>query len=74
MQLLNETQKKPIQVVPTAHIGTALMTVGEVSGAIGCSEQTVRNMVHNGELPGVKLGKRLYVNRMEFNALIGGAE
>lgn len=74
MQLLDETRNMPFQVVTTAQNGTALMTVEEVSGAIGCSKQTVRNMVHSGELPGVKLGKRLYVNRMEFNALIGGAE
>lgn len=33
---------------------------------IGCSTQTVRDMLHRGALPGVKIGKRLFVVRREF--------
>lgn len=48
------------------------MTVKQTADAMGCSEQTVRNLIQSGELPGVKLGKRFYVSRAAFEALIKG--
>lgn len=43
-----------------------LVTVADFAGFIGTSEQFVRDCIHDGTLPGVRIQKRLYVLRDEF--------
>lgn len=45
-----------------------LMTTEEVSRLLSVSEQTVRNMVRRKELPAVKIGHRVYIQRDKFIA------
>lgn len=33
---------------------------------LGSSEQLVRDLIHSGELPGIRVGRRLYVQRDKF--------
>ena len=43
-----------------------LMTVKETATLLDCTEQTVRAMVRRKELPAVKIGHRVYIQRDKF--------
>ncbi len=45
-----------------------LITVKETSTLLDCTEQTVRAMVRRKELPAVKIGHRVYIQRDKFIA------
>lgn len=45
-----------------------LITVKETSTLLDCTEQTVRAMVRRKELPAVKIGHRIYIQRDKFIA------
>ncbi|AXS42634.1 DNA-binding protein [Breoghania sp. L-A4] len=47
--------------------GRAAYTPDEIAARWGCSANTVRAMIRSGELPGFKLGGRLY--RVPINAV-----
>lgn len=54
-----------------------LLTVKDIAGILSQSEQTIRRLCREGELPSVRIGRRLYVPRHEFaehieNALKAG--
>lgn len=38
-----------------------LLTVQDLSGLTGLSEQTIRAEINNGDLPGFRIGRRLFV-------------
>ena len=40
-----------------------LLTVEQVAGLLGVTEQTVRRMFREGTLPSVKIGRRVYTSR-----------
>lgn len=61
--------KPNIKVVSMADANYGpLMTTEEVSRLLSVSEQTVRNMVRRKELPAVKIGHRVYIQRDKFIA------
>lgn len=43
-----------------------LVTVRDFAMFLHITEQTVRDMVHRGELPGVRINRRIYIQRDEF--------
>lgn len=43
-----------------------LVTVRDFAAFLHVSEQTVRYMVHRGELPAIRVSKFIYINRDEF--------
>ncbi len=43
-----------------------LVTVSAFAAFLHVSPQTVRDMVHRGELPGARINKRIYIIRDEF--------
>ena len=45
-----------------------LITVKETATLLDCTEQTVRTMVRRKELPAVKIGHRVYIQRDKFIA------
>lgn len=45
-----------------------LITVKETATLLDCTEQTVRAMVRRKELPAVKIGYRVYIQRDKFIA------
>ncbi len=45
-----------------------LITVKETATLLDCTEQTVRAMVRRKELPAVKIGHRVYIQRDKFIA------
>lgn len=45
-----------------------LITVKETATLLDCTEQTVRAMVRRKELPAVKIGNRVYIQRDKFIA------
>ena len=48
-----------------------LLTVHEVAGLLKINPQTVRNRIDAGELPAVRLGRRVRVQRSVLEQLIG---
>ncbi len=45
-----------------------LITIKEMATLLDCTEQTVRAMVRRKELPAVKIGHRVYIQRDKFIA------
>ena len=46
------------------------MTVAEVAAALRMNQQTIRNWIDAGQLPAVRIGRRVRVLRSDFAALI----
>lgn len=44
----------------------SLVQVSQFAEFLGVKDQTIRDMIHRGELPASKIGKRFYVNRDAF--------
>lgn len=44
----------------------ALIPVAQATELFDCSPQRVRQMLNRGEIPGCRIGKRLYVKRDEL--------
>jgi len=40
----------------------------------GISEKTVRNLIHRGELPGTRVGARLFVTDVDLDDFIAAAK
>lgn len=49
---------------------TAVLTVERLSLELGYDPGVIRRMLREGRLPGVKIGKRWYVPRKEFEKLL----
>lgn len=65
--------KPEIKVIRTDSHGNKnglnqLITVKETATILDCTEQTVRAMVRRKELPAVKIGHRVYIQRDKFIA------
>lgn len=65
--------KPEIKVIRTDSHGNKnglnqLITVKETATILDCTEQTVRAMVRRKELPAVKIGRRVYIQRDKFIA------
>jgi putative molybdopterin biosynthesis protein len=50
------------------------LTVAEVAGILRLNQQTVRNWIDRGELPALRVGRRVRILRSDFNALIQSAD
>jgi excisionase family DNA binding protein len=46
------------------------MTVAEVAALLKLNQQTVRNWIDAGTLPGVRVGRRVRIKRSDFDAVI----
>ena len=55
--------------VPVA--ATDMLTVEQLAGMLGLSQNTVRNLCRSGELPAVHIGRRWYVPRARLDELTG---
>ena len=44
----------------------ALLTVEHLRELTGLSKQTLRTLINSGELPGCRIGRRLYVPKNQF--------
>jgi excisionase family DNA binding protein len=49
------------------------LTVAEVAGVLKLNQQTVRNWIDRGELPALRVGRRVRILRSDFDALIQSA-
>lgn len=49
---------------------TEVLTVDHLSRELGYDHGAIRRMLREGRLPGVKIGKRWYVPRKEFEKLL----
>ena len=50
------------------------LTVAEVAGILKLNQQTVRNWIDRGELPALRVGRRVRILRSDFGALIQNAD
>jgi putative molybdopterin biosynthesis protein len=50
------------------------MTVAEVAAILKLNQQTVRNWIDRGELPAVRVGRRVRILRSDFDVLVAGGE
>jgi excisionase family DNA binding protein len=48
-------------------------TVAEVAGILKLNQQTVRNWIDRGELPALRVGRRVRILRSDFDSLIESA-
>ena len=46
------------------------MTVDEIARTLKLNPQTVRNWIDRGELPAVRVGRRVRIRRQDFNAMV----
>jgi excisionase family DNA binding protein len=46
------------------------LTVADVAGILKLNQQTVRNWIDRGELPALRVGRRVRIMRSDFDALI----
>ena len=46
------------------------MTVDEIARILKLNPQTVRNWIDRGELPAVRVGRRVRIRRQDFNTMI----
>jgi excisionase family DNA binding protein len=49
------------------------LTVADVAGILKLNQQTVRNWIDRGELPALRVGRRVRILRSDFDALIDAA-
>jgi excisionase family DNA binding protein len=49
------------------------LTVAEVAGVLKLNQQTVRNWIDRGELPALRVGRRVRILRTDFDALLENA-
>jgi excisionase family DNA binding protein len=49
------------------------LTVAEVAGILKLNQQTVRNWIDRGELPALRVGRRVRILRTDFDALLENA-
>lgn len=48
----------------------AFLTVAEVAETLKLNQQTVRNWIDRGELPAVRVGRRVRIKRADFDRLL----
>ncbi|MGH3967115.1 MAG: helix-turn-helix domain-containing protein [Mycobacterium sp.] len=53
--------------------GTTLLTTDEVAAEFRCTAGTIRNLIHRGDLPAVKVGSQFRVHRAVVEAFLAGA-
>jgi len=46
------------------------MTVAEVAAILKLNQQTVRNWIDSGFLPAIRIGRRVRIERSDFDALL----
>ena len=46
------------------------LTVADVAGILKLNQQTVRNWIDRGELPALRVGRRVRILRSDFDALL----
>lgn len=51
----------------------AVLTLAEVAALFGVDARTVSRAAHDGDLPCIRLGKRVFIPRERFLALIDGS-
>jgi excisionase family DNA binding protein len=49
------------------------LTVAEVAGILKLNQQTVRNWIDRGELPALRVGRRVRILRSDFDTLLENA-
>jgi len=47
-----------------------LLTVAEVAPELKMNQQTIRNWIDSGYLPAIRIGRRVWVKRSDFDALL----
>lgn len=53
-----------------AEVQQRLLRVPEVAIYLGVSKTTVKNAIHRGEIPAVRIGRTLRVDRQDLDRLI----
>jgi excisionase family DNA binding protein len=46
------------------------LTVGEIAAELKMNQQTIRNSIDSGYLPAIRVGRRVRVQRSDFDALL----
>src|SRR5436305_10767769 len=46
------------------------LTVGDVAETLKLNQQTVRNWIDRGELPAIRVGRRVRIRRSDFERLV----
>lgn len=59
-----------IAVAPTADTERIAYSPAEVAAAVGCSRQHIQNMIRDGKLPSVKLGRKRLIPRTVLDDLV----
>jgi excisionase family DNA binding protein len=52
------------------HNEDSFLTVAEVAETLKLNQQTVRNWIDRGELPAVRVGRRVRIKRADFDRLL----
>jgi excisionase family DNA binding protein len=53
-----------------ASIGDELVTVAEIAAVLRLNQQTIRNWIDQGQLPAVRIGRRVRIKRSDFEQLL----
>ncbi len=53
-----------------AIIGDDFLTVAEVAALLRLNQQTVRNWIDRGELPALRVGRRVRIRRADFHEML----
>jgi excisionase family DNA binding protein len=52
----------------------AVLTIAQAATILGVDVRTVSRAIHNGELPALRLGRRLLIPRLQLLACLGVAD
>lgn len=55
---------------PIGPAGEELLTVAEIAERLRLNQQTIRNWIERGALPAIRIGRRVRVKRIDFEALL----
>jgi excisionase family DNA binding protein len=52
----------------------AVVTIAQAAAILGVDTRTVSRAIHNGELPALRLGRRLLIPRLPLLACLGASD
>jgi len=59
----------------TVRVGrAAVVTIAQAAAILGVDARTVSRAIHNGELPALRLGRRLLIPRVPLLACLGASD
>ncbi len=62
----DQKERCPVQTP----VGKRLYTIGETAGYLNCAVWAVRTLVWNGDLPFMKIGRRILIDHRDIDAFI----